>query len=132
MRRLVPCPQCKRHFFSSDAACPHCGKTTGAVALAALTMTAGLALAACDGATPGPSPAAVYGPPAVLPDDRGGQPVPTASATAAPSALSTAAASAAASSSAAAPTSTAATPPPTAVPVYGPPPVKPDDRKPKQ
>lgn len=89
MPRLVPCPSCQRHVFPQETTCPHCGRTSPAAGkLAALVVTAGLALAACDRPV-----ASVYGPPPVDPSQRdmpdpqvapsasGAQPAPSASAT---------------------------------------------------
>jgi hypothetical protein len=101
MRRLVPCPACQRHVFAHEATCPHCGKPSPGRALAALAVTAGLALAACTR-----PPGEVYGPAPVDPDRRAttGTEAPTEAPTAAELPSS-----------------------PTAV--YGPAPVRPDDRQ---
>jgi hypothetical protein len=137
--RLVPCSACQRHVFPQETACPHCGKHSPAGAIAALAVTAGLALAACE------RPAAdVYGPAPIDPDRRT---TPSATAPAAP----TDSPSAAPTDSASAPGSVSP-PPPTAAPtgaptslntgssqptvtrppakVYGPPPRKPGQRDP--
>jgi hypothetical protein len=110
MRRLVPCPQCKRHVFAAETTCPHCGKSAGAATIAALAVSAGLALAACE---PTPEPLAVYGPPPVNPSAR--QEAPTAQPT----------------TSASASPSTAPQQPTAPVAVYGPAPVRPEDRQPQ-
>lgn len=148
MRRLVPCSACQRHVFPQETACPHCGKPSPAGALAALAVTAGLALAACD------RPAAdVYGPAPIDPDRRtpasattspapppATAPEPTAAPTDSPSAPGSDAPPASGSAppaEAPSPTSTGSntksgttSAPRPPVKVYGPPPRKPGQRDP--
>ncbi|MEZ4312466.1 MAG: hypothetical protein R3F14_30940 [Polyangiaceae bacterium] len=145
MRRLVPCSSCQRHVFAGEASCPHCGATSSApavTALAAIAVSASLALTACER-----PPAAVYGPPPSDPDLRTPAPAtadpdpsadPSASAPATatdtppppPSAEPSASASASSTASASAPSTTepAVKRPPAAV--YGPPPKNPVQRDP--
>lgn len=102
MRRLVPCPDCQRHVRATETTCPHCGRSSGALGFAAIAMTAGLALAGCDR----PPVAPVYGPPAIEPTARVDAPIDS-------------------------PTTTTTMDAPTAVTaVYGPAPVRPEDRVP--
>ncbi len=129
MRRLVPCPDCKRHVRATDTTCPHCGRSSGALGFAALAMTAGLALAGCDR----PPVAAVYGPPAPDPTARVEvpiEPATTSSAVAAPNDNPTAAATTTSAPTAAPKPTSPARPDPVNVPMYGPAPRSPELRVP--
>lgn len=77
---LVRCPDCKRHVYASEPACPFCARQTNASpAVLAAALTAGLALTGCG------SEAAQNRPPVEVAPEPAPSPTPKEIATSDPS-----------------------------------------------